>query len=223
MITYSEDLGTVATWAVDLMERLGAPGVGVAIAMENLFPPLPSEVVLPLAGFTASLGSFGLLEVLLWATVGSVVGALALYGVGAALGRDRMRRLVAYVPLVQISDVDRSEAWFARHGATAVLLGRMVPIFRSLISIPAGIERMPIGKFLVLTTIGSAVWNTAFVLAGYVLGESWHKVERYGDVLQAVVVVAVVGSVVGLVLVRTRRRLGARRAATADRRGRMER
>ncbi|WP_246021176.1 DedA family protein [Arthrobacter echini] len=185
-------LGGVADWAVGLMETIGAPGAGLAIALENLFPPLPSEVILPLAGFTASRGNFSLVEAIIWTTLGSVVGALALYAIGAWLGRDRMRRLVSKVPLVDLEDVDRVEAWFDRHGYRAVFFGRMLPIFRSLISIPAGIERMPVAKFLLLTTAGSLIWNSIFVLAGFYLGENWGVVEEYAGIFQWIVIIAVV-------------------------------
>ncbi|TDK27633.1 DedA family protein [Arthrobacter crusticola] len=185
-------LGGVAEWAVNVMETIGAPGAGLAIALENLFPPLPSEVILPLAGFTASRGNFTLFEAIFWTTLGSVVGAYALYALGAALGRRRMRAIVARVPLVDLEDVDRVEAWFARYGYRAVFFGRMIPLFRSLISIPAGIERMPQGKFLLLTAAGSLIWNVIFVLAGFYLGESWHLVERYADTFQKIVIAAVV-------------------------------
>ena len=183
-------LGGVADWAVNVMETIGAPGAGLAIALENLFPPLPSEVILPLAGFTASQGNFSLIAALIWTTLGSVIGAWALYGLGAWLGRRRMRALVSKVPLVDLEDVDKVEAWFNRHGYKAVFFGRMIPIFRSLISIPAGIERMPIWKFLGLTTAGSLIWNSIFVFAGYYLGESWHVVEEYAGVFQKIVIVA---------------------------------
>ena len=201
---HAENLNGIAEWAVGLMETMSGPGAGLAIAAENLFPPLPSEIILPLAGFTASRGRFGLLEVLAWTTAGSVVGALALYGLGAWLGPDRLRRLVAHVPLMKVSDVDRAETWFARHGAKAVFFGRMVPIFRSLISVPAGVERMPIGQFVLLTTAGSAVWNTAFVVAGYQLGERWQQVEQYADILQSVVVVGVAALIVAFLVARIR-------------------
>ncbi len=184
-------LGSVADWAVNLMETIGAPGAGLAIALENLFPPLPSEVILPLAGFTASRGNFSLAEAIIWTTLGSVVGALVLYAIGAWLGRDRMRRLVSKVPLVDLEDVDRVEAWFDRHGSSAVFFGRMIPIFRSLISIPAGIERMAVGKFLLLTTAGSLIWNSIFVLAGFYLGENWSVVEEYAGIFQRIVIIAV--------------------------------
>ena len=182
-------LGGVAQWAVDMMESIGAPGAGLAIALENLFPPLPSEVILPLAGFTASQGNFSLIAALIWTTVGSVAGAWALYGLGAWLGRRRMRALVSKVPLVDLEDVDKVEAWFNRHGYKAVFFGRMIPIFRSLISIPAGIERMPLWKFLGLSTAGSLIWNAIFVFAGYYLGESWHIVEDYAGIFQNIVIV----------------------------------
>ncbi|WP_243726014.1 DedA family protein [Actinomadura rubrisoli] len=188
----TEPVGGIAGWATDLMDRLGAPGAGLAIALENLFPPLPSEVILPLAGFTAAQGRMSLLAALVWTTVGSVVGALALYGIGALIGRDRIRRLVARLPLVKLSDLDRTEAWFARHGGKAVFFGRMIPIFRSLISVPAGVERMRMGTFLLYTTLGSLLWNTAFVLAGYELGDNWRTVEEYVGIYSKVVLALVV-------------------------------
>ncbi|WP_028280746.1 DedA family protein [Arthrobacter sp. H5] len=185
-------LGGVADWAVGLMETIGAPGAGLAIALENLFPPLPSELILPLAGFTASRGNFTLIEALFWTTAGSVVGAYILFMLGVWLGRDRMRAIVSKVPLVDIEDVDNVEAWFNRHGYKAVFFGRMVPIFRSLVSIPAGVERMPVWRFLGLTLAGSLIWNTIFVLAGFYLGENWHLVEQYADFFQKIVIGAVV-------------------------------
>jgi membrane protein DedA with SNARE-associated domain len=205
-------LGAVTDWAVNLMETIGAPGAGLAIALENLFPPLPSEVILPLAGFTASRGNFSLFEAILWTTLGSVVGAYALYALGAWLGRDRMRRLVAKVPLIDLEDVDRVEAWFERHGYRAVFFGRMIPLFRSLVSIPAGIERMPLGKFLLLTTAGSLIWNTIFVMAGFYLGENWHIVEEYANTFQKIVIVAVVLFAVYFVVSKVRKHRAAKRA-----------
>ncbi|MFE9026483.1 DedA family protein [Streptomyces iakyrus] len=186
-------------WVNDLMDALGAPGAGLAIALENLFPPLPSEVILPLAGFAASSGRMSLLAVLLWTTAGSVIGALALYGVGALLGRDRTVAIAGRLPLVKVSDIEKTEAWFLKHGTKAVFFGRMIPIFRSLISVPAGVERMRLPVFLGLTTLGSAIWNTVFVLAGYFLGANWHQVSdivsTYSKVVLAVAALAVVAFV----------------------------
>ncbi|MCK2219427.1 DedA family protein [Actinomadura sp. ATCC 31491] len=200
-------------WLVGLMETLGAPGAGLAIALENLFPPLPSEVVLPLAGFTASRGEMDLLDVLVFTTLGSVVGALALYWVGALLGRERVLALAAKLPLVKTSDIEKTEAFFQRHGRKTVFFGRMIPIFRSLISIPAGVERMPLPMFLFLTTAGSLIWNTIFVMAGYLLGEQWHLVETYVGVGTNVVIGLVVLAVLVFVGVRLAERRKGRHAA----------
>ncbi|GAA1774618.1 DedA family protein [Kocuria aegyptia] len=201
----AESLSGIADWAVDVMEAIGAPGAGLLVALENLFPPLPSEVILPLAGFTASQGSFSLAGAIFWTTLGSVVGAVALYWIGAALGRRRLRAVVDRMPLVDLHDLDRTEAWFERHGKAAVFFGRMVPVFRSLISVPAGIERMSFGAFVLLTAAGSLIWNTIFVLAGYHLGENWHLAEQYAGILSRIVVVTVAALVAWWVLKRVLR------------------
>ncbi|MGD9714796.1 MAG: DedA family protein [Thermomicrobiales bacterium] len=173
------------------MDRLGAPGAGLAIALENLFPPLPSEIILPLAGFSASRGTFSLIEALVWTTLGSVGGAMVLYAIGAALGIERTKAIARRLPLVHVTDIEKTDAWFQHHGSKAVFFGRMLPVFRSLISIPAGIERMPVSHFLLLTTAGSLIWNTIFVVAGYQLGENWHRVQPYADAFQFLVLGAV--------------------------------
>lgn len=207
-----DEIGGIAGFAVDLMEKMGAFGAGLAIALENLFPPVPSELILPLAGFTASRGSFTLTEALAWTTAGSVVGALVLYLVGAVFGRDRVYWLWDKLPLTKHEDLERTEAWFEKHGRKAVFFGRFVPIFRSLISVPAGVTRMPVAQFLLLTFVGSAIWNTIFVLAGYYLGENWHKVEPVVGVLQNVVIAVVVLAVLWYVVTRARSAIRARRA-----------
>ncbi len=198
------DLSGISGWAVDLMERLGGPGAGLIVAIENLFPPIPSEVILPLAGFTASRGDFTLAAALFWTTLGSVVGAMAMYYIGMAFGRDRMYWVWERLPLVKTEDLEKTEAWFARHGTKAVFFGRMVPIFRSLISVPAGIERMNLGVFFLLTLAGSLIWNTVFVLLGYTLGENWPRIEPYASTFQKVVIVAVVLGVAWFAIARVR-------------------
>ena len=187
-----EDLGGVAGWAVGLMEAIGAPGAAIAIAAENLFPPIPSEVILPLAGFTAANGGFTLAEAIVWTTIGSVVGALLLYLLGRWLGHERLAAIATRMPLVRASDIDRTTAWFARHGWKTVLFGRFLPIFRSLISIPAGIERMPVLLFVALTLLGSVIWNTIFIMIGFTLGRNYQVIEPYMDTLQWVVIGLVV-------------------------------
>ncbi|WP_311590642.1 DedA family protein [Trueperella bernardiae] len=189
----TDQLTGIAAWAVTIMESLGGLGVAFLIALENLFPPLPSEIVLPLAGFTASQGtSFGLVEAIVWATVGSLVGAWALYGIARLIGRERTRAILNWLPLVKMSDVDKTEAWFHKHDQSTVFFGRMLPIFRSLISLPAGVIKMNFLWFTLLTTAGAAIWNTALVGAGYILGENWHLVEQYVGLLSYVVAALVV-------------------------------
>ncbi|MGK5441032.1 DedA family protein [Micromonospora sp. URMC 105] len=202
-------------YVTGLVERLGGPGAGLAVALENLFPPIPSEVILPLAGFAAAQGKMSLVGAILWTTLGSVAGAWVLYLIGAALGRDRMRAIAARLPLVKLSDVDRTEAWFLKHGVKAVFFGRMIPIFRSLISVPAGVERMPIGTFLLYTMLGSLIWNTTFVMAGYLLGENWHVVESYVGSFQKLVIAACVAAAAWFVATRVRRARQARASAAS--------
>jgi membrane protein DedA with SNARE-associated domain len=140
------------------------------------------------------------------ATAGSVVGALLLHWAGARLGSDRLRRLARRVPLLEVADVDRAEAWFDRHGTAAVLLGRGVPVVRSLVSIPAGVERMPLPRFVVYTAIGSAVYNGALVGAGYLLGSRWTRIGEYSDYINYAIYAAFAVAVGLFVRRRLRRR-----------------
>lgn len=194
--------GGIAGWVVSVVDGIGEVGVGALIALENLFPPIPSEVILPLAGFAAAQGSFSLLSAILWTTAGSVVGALVLYELGAVVGRDRVRAFAARLPLVNPGDVDVAERWFVRHGYKAVFFGRMLPIIRSAISVPAGVERMPMWRFLLYTLAGSAIWNTLFIVAGYQLGARYTEVEQYATTLQYVVVAVAVALVGWFVVAR---------------------
>ncbi|MDO5699497.1 MAG: DedA family protein [Dermatophilus congolensis] len=178
-------------WVIRTMETMGGPGAGLLVALENIFPPIPSEVILPLAGFTASQGNLSLAGAIIWTTIGSIVGAWALYALGVILGRDRLIRFFDWMPLVDVEDVYKAEAWFNKHGYPVILFGRLLPIIRSLISIPAGLERMPLLMFTLFTAIGSGVWNTILVYAGYALGENWGLVEGYVGYLQYAVIAAV--------------------------------
>ena len=180
-------LESIVQAVVSLVGALGAPGVGIAVAAENLFPPIPSEVILPSAGFAAASGSMGLVSAIVWATIGSVVGALALYALGAWFGRARFYSLASKIPFVKEADIERAEAWFVRRGPLAVLLGRVVPVVRSLISIPAGIERMKLLPFTLYTAISSALWNSVLIGAGYALGANWAIVEEWISRYQLIV------------------------------------
>lgn len=211
-------LDGLAGVVLDVIEALGAVGVGLLVALENIAPPIPSEVILPLAGFLAGQGRLGLVWVIVAATLGSLVGALALYALGATIGPARLCRLAERVPLMERSDVERAEAWFGRHGGMAVLIGRCVPLVRSLVSIPAGVERMPLPRFCLYTVIGSSVWNVLLVLAGYGLGSAWQDVGEYSQPVNYAIYV-LIGITIAFLLVRRtrRRRRGRDRRASAQR------
>ena len=203
------ELTGLAGVATDVMDALGEIGVGVLVLSENVFPPIPSEVVLPLAGYLASRGRMDLTLVVVAATVGSVLGALLLYEAGSRTGRVRLRRFIDWMPLLEGEDLDKAESWFARHGQASVLLGRCIPVVRSLISVPAGFAEMPRWRFLVLTAIGSGAWNAVFVGTGYALGEQFDEIERYSGWLNT----AVYAALAVLLVLGLRRALRRRRAA----------
>ena len=167
---------------VDVMEDFGYPGMALLIAVENLFPPIPSEVILTFGGFLTTRTALDVWWVVAWATLGAVAGALVLYGVGRALGGERMRALLAGPWGKRLGfdaeAADRAAGWFEKKGAKTVLFCRCVPILRSLISIPAGMARMNLVWFLLYTTAGSLVWNAALVHLGAAAGESWALLAR---------------------------------------------
>lgn len=204
-------------WAVRVLETVGAPGVGLMTAVETIFPPVPSEIVLPLAGYTASQGHYGLISAIAWATAGSLVGALTLYGLGARSGRDRICATVDRIPLLHARDVERAIEWFSRHSRSAVFLGRLVPGVRSFISIPAGLDRMPLIQFSLYTTAGSLVWNTALIGAGYELGVQWHHVEDYVGDIANLLYIALGVVLIPFVFRRVRRRYSGQARPRADR------
>jgi membrane protein DedA with SNARE-associated domain len=173
--------GGLTGWVAAVIQSLGEFGVGLLVALESIIPPIPSELVLAMAGYLAGEGKFNVLLVAVAATVGSVVGALFLYGLGRAIGEDRLKRWLDRVPLVDLDDLEKADRWFERHGRWAVLIGRVVPVVRSLVSIPAGANRMPVGEFVGLTALGSGVWNALFVGLGYALGSQWQQVGRYSN------------------------------------------
>ncbi|GAA2750531.1 DedA family protein [Amnibacterium kyonggiense] len=204
--------GGLVAFAGDLLLALGDAGVGALVLLETVVPPVPSEVILPYAGYLARQGRLTIAGLIAWSTAGSTVGALLLYWLGAALGLRRSTRLLARTRLVDEDDLDRGAAWFHRHGAVAVLVGRLVPGVRSLISIPAGADRMHLGLFVLCTAIGSGAWNAALIGLGAALGTQRHVIDPYLDVLDVVVYAALAIALVVLVV----RRLHRRRARNAD-------
>lgn len=197
-----------------LIRQFGYPGLFGLLVAENLFPPIPSEAILPVAGFLADRGEMGFALAVVAATLGSVVGALILYGVARHGGRPVVLRHGRLLHVTE-RELDRAEAWFARFGDAVVLGARVVPLARSVVSLPAGCLRMGVVRFTVLTAIGSALWNTALVGAGWWLGHEWERVaELVGSASRVVLVAAVVAGVAAVVwLVRRRARLRTNSAA----------
>jgi membrane protein DedA with SNARE-associated domain len=167
----ASDQGGITGFLLDLVEKLGPVGVGFSILLETVIPPIPSEAVLGLAGVLINSGDMEIVPVVLFATLGSILGALFFYYVGRALGPRRSHAFLDRLPLVETADVDRTFAWFERHGRSAVFFGRMVPIVRSFISVPAGVVRMPILQFVVYSAAGSLIWNTVLVTLGVLAGD----------------------------------------------------
>lgn len=187
-------VGDLTDWVVDVIKAIGYLGVALLVATESVFPPIPSEVVLPAAGLASSRGEANVVLMVLAATVGSVVGAWILYLLAAAIGDVRLHALVARYGRwlgVKPRDLERAEAWFDDHSGTAVLICRCVPLIRSLVSIPAGFRRMNPVQFTIYTALGSLVWNVVLIGAGYQLGDRWEEVADWVGVLQYIVVAAI--------------------------------
>ena len=187
------DEGGITGFLLDLVEKLGPVGVGLSILAETVVPPIPSEAVLGLAGVLINEGRMSIVPVILCATVGSLLGAIFFYSVGRALGPRRSHAFLDRLPLVETADVDRTFEWFERHGRSAVFLGRMVPIVRSFISVPAGVVRMPLGQFLLFTAGGSLIWNTVLIVLGVAAGDFVRNNLKYLDYAVVAVVVLAVG------------------------------
>lgn len=200
-----EDLGGIAGFAARIMVALGEWGVGVCSLAEVVFPPIPSEVILPFAGFLAFQGSLNVVLVLIAATLGSFAGASILYLLGRRLGEERSIRLLSKLPLVEADDFTKAADWLRRHGRGAVFFGRLVPVVRSLISLPAGATRMPFGRFATFTLAGTLLWNALLIGTGYALGTQYHLVERYTDYLDYAIYAAVALTLGWLIVRRVRR------------------
>jgi len=195
-------------WVLGLIDVLGEVGVGLAILIETFVPPIPSEAVLPVAGFLAYEGRMNAWGAWAAATIGALVGALIWYAIGAALGRDRARRVVGRIPLLDFADFDRAESAFTRWGGAAVLVGRCIPMVRSFVSIPAGVERMPIWRFTLYTVIGSGVWNGIWIGLGFAFGPAIRPVlEQWSGLISTVAVGAIALLVLLFIVVRVTKRL----------------
>lgn len=180
-----------------MMERLGAFGIGLLMFMENIFPPIPSELIMPLAGYLATQGDMNILSVIAAGTMGSLLGTLPWYYLGRRLGHDGVRRLASKHGrwlTMSPSDVDAASERFKRHGKASVLVGRLIPTVRTLISVPAGVANMPLGSFLLFSAVGTLVWTAALALAGFLLGQAYDIIERYVDPVSTTVLVILVAT-----------------------------
>jgi membrane protein DedA with SNARE-associated domain len=177
----ASDEGGITGFLLDMVDRLGAVGVGLSILLETVIPPIPSEAVLGAAGVLINEGRMSIIPVILFATLGSILGAIFFYYLGRALGPRRSHAFLDRLPLVETADVDKTFAWFERHGRSAVFFGRMVPIVRSFISVPAGVVRMPFGQFLLFTAGGSLIWNSVLIGLGVAAGDFVRNNLKYLD------------------------------------------
>jgi membrane protein DedA with SNARE-associated domain len=212
----TEILDTLTTWAQSIVSTAGYPGLVLVMFLENIFPPIPSEVILPLAGSLVLEGAFTLPGVTAVGSAGSVVGALVFYALGHLLGEARVRDLIRrYGRWMMLSeeDYDKALAWFNRYGEGVIFFGRMVPIVRSLVSVPAGIARMDLGRFSIYTAIGTGLWSFLLAFAGYLLGHSWPLVSQWIGRYEKVMIVVAALVIVAFVANRLRRRRRAPGAA----------
>ena len=180
-------------FVVSIMENFGYFGVFFLIAIENIFPPIPSEVILLFGGFMTTKTSLNIPLMILFSTLGSLLGAIVLYYIGKILNKDRLKKIVAgkigKILRLKEKDIDMADEWFDKKGNITVFFCRFIPIVRSLISIPAGMSEMPMVKFLIYTTVGSAIWNTVLVLLGSVMGENWTKIVDVMDLYSHIIVI----------------------------------
>ena len=169
-------------WITGLVDTIGPLGVALLMFLENVFPPIPSELIMPLAGYNAAQGKTNLIVTILAGSIGSLAGAVMWYYVGLWIGRDRIHRLAdAHGRWLTVSpeEFEQAEGWFARHGGMAVFFGRLIPTVRTFISVPAGMERMEMTRFLAYSAVGTAIWTTFLALLGYILQSQHDRIQQW--------------------------------------------
>lgn len=196
-------------WITEIMEQYGYWGVALLIAIENVFPPIPSEVILTFGGFMTTYSDLTVTGVIVSATLGSVTGAVILYGIGYLLNVDVLERWIdKYGRFLRVKkkDIHRADRWFDRYGYWTVFFCRMIPLIRSLISVPAGMSKMKFGLFLLFTTLGTLIWNISLVLIGAAVGGSWETIVMYMDIYSNIVYAVIGVSVIVLLYLFIRRK-----------------
>lgn len=189
---------------IQLMGQFGYIGVFLLIAIENIFPPIPSEVVLLFGGFMTTYTELNIVGMVIASTLGSLLGAIVLYYIGRILNKERLKKIISgkigKVLRIKNEDIDKADHWFDTKGNKTVFFCRFIPIVRSLISIPAGMSQMPMGKFLLYTTSGSVIWNTVLVVAGNLVGEKWEDIlQIFSDYSHITLVVLIIIFIIGVV------------------------
>lgn len=178
---------------IEIMNNFGYIGVFLLITIENVFPPIPSEVILLFGGFMTTYTSMNVIGVIVASTLGSVLGAIILYYIGKILNKERLKKIITSKPgkLLRLKpeDIDKADEWFDTKGNKTVFFCRFIPVIRSLISIPAGMSEMPMKKFLIYTTLGSLIWNAALTIAGSIVGENWTSILEIMDNYSHIIVI----------------------------------
>ena len=191
-------------WIIEIMNQFGYLGIFLLIAIENIFPPIPSEVILLFGGFMSTYTNMHIVGIIIASTLGSLVGAYALYFIGKIFNKERLKKIVrgkiGKVLRLKEKDIDMADEWFDKKGNKTVFFCRFIPIVRSLISIPAGMSEMPLGKFTLYTVVGSIIWNTVLSIAGQTVGANWESIlaifEQYSHIAAVVLVILGVGAIV---------------------------
>lgn len=185
----------MSEWIINTMQSLGYLGIGLLMFLENLFPPIPSELIMPFAGFTIAKGDMQFAPAIAAGVIGTVLGALPWYYAGKILGEERLRNLAdKYGKWITVSghDIDKADRWFKRHGTKAVFLCRLVPGVRTLISLPAGINNMPLVPFLIYSTLGTTLWVSFLTFMGYKLADHYDLVDEYLGPVSKIVVLSLI-------------------------------
>ena len=191
-------------FVISIMNQLGYFGIFFLIFIENIFPPIPSEVVLLFGGFMTTYSKLNLFGMIIFSTLGSTVGAIVLYYIGKILNKERLKKIVSgkigKVLRLKASDIEKADKWFDTKGNKTVFFCRFIPVVRSLISIPAGMSEMIMSKFLLYTITGSLIWNTVLLFVGSKVGENWKKIEQimsqYSHIILIILIIAFIGFVI---------------------------
>jgi membrane protein DedA with SNARE-associated domain len=192
---------------IEIMEQYGYIGIFLLILVENIFPPIPSEIILSFAGFMTKSANLSVMLVIVSATLGSVAGAVILYKIGNRMNRQSIRGFVGKhgrVLRLKVDDIDKTMKFYRKYETKTVFFGRMIPVVRSLISIPAGLSRMNFTSFILLTAAGSIIWNSLLITAGMVLGNAWHDIVKFTSAYSEITIV--VFAAAGLLFVMKRRK-----------------